>query len=76
MTQFKSTWPKEWLFYKDSNTTGWDYLACLDWLDSALPVWDCWWIEAKEYRFCSKVAYIGQWKWSVELCWLITNFSK
>lgn len=66
----------EWLFYKDSNTTGWDYLTCLNWSDIAVPVWDCWWIEAKEYRFCSKVAYMGQWKWSVELCWLITNFAK
>jgi Tfp pilus assembly protein PilV len=62
----------EWLFSKDSNTTGWDYLNCVNWSDINL----CWWIEAKEYRFCSKVAYVGQWKWEVELCWLITNFAK
>jgi hypothetical protein len=71
----------EWVFYKDSNTTGWDYLDCPKWNDSAYPTtipWSisCSWADAKEYRFCSKVAYIGQWWWEVELCWLITNFWK
>lgn len=68
----------EWLFYKDSNTTGWDYLDCLNWeADVFFPTTlNCWWLEAKEYRFCSKVAYLGQWKWEVELCGLITNFGK
>jgi len=66
----------EWLFSKDSNTTGWDYLDCAD---AEATYWagiSCWWFEAKEYRFCSKVSYMGQWRWEVELCWLITNFWK
>lgn len=62
----------EWLFLKDSNTTGWDYLDCANWTSPSA----CWWIDAKEYRFCSKVAYIWQWAWEVELCGLITNFWK
>lgn len=67
----------EWVFYKDTPTTGWDYLDCLNWLNHVFsPSLDCWWAEAKEYRFCSKVSYIGQWKGSVELCWIITNFWK
>jgi len=68
----------EGLYYKDSNTTGWDYLNCKNWND--FPSFDtsmnCWWSEAKEYRFCSQVVYIWQWKWKVEICWLITNFEK
>lgn len=61
----------EWLFKKDSDTIGWDYLNCQKWDDPA-----CWWNEAKEYRFCSRVSYVGQWVWEVELCWIITNFAK
>ncbi len=66
----------EWIFFKDSNTTGWDYLNCENWNSTYWASLSCWWSEAKEYRFCSKVAYVGQWKWEVELCWIITNFSK
>ncbi len=71
----------KWLFYKDSTTTGGDYLDCTKWNESvvvstlAFPV-DCWWLEAKEYRFCSRVEYIGEGRWEVEFCSLITNFLK
>ncbi|MFZ2150880.1 MAG: hypothetical protein WAZ12_03840 [Candidatus Absconditicoccaceae bacterium] len=67
----------EGLFYKDSNTTGGDYLDCNDGMDANFfPNLDCGGIEAKEYRFCSKVAYMGQGRGEIELCGLITNFSK
>ena len=69
----------EWLFYKDSNTTGWDTINCKNWNSTYIintESHNCRWTEAKEYRFCSKVSYIWQWQWSVELCGLITNFWK
>lgn len=59
------------LFNKTIATSWWQQITCSNWL------WpDCWNSTAKEYRFCSKVAYIGQGKGEVELCGLLTNFQK
>lgn len=59
-----------WLFDKTIATEGWQAMpSCTNWT----ACWNTW---AKEYRFCSKVAYIGQGKWEVELCGLLTNFQK
>lgn len=63
----------EWigLFLKNTTETWWQLIWCANgW------VGNCWDDEAKEYRFCSKVAYIGRWRWEVELCGLLTNFQK
>jgi hypothetical protein len=46
-------------------------VMCSKWTDI-----NCGTSTAKEYRFCSKVAYIGQGEWEVELCGLLTNFQK
>lgn len=59
------------LFAKDTNITGGLELSCANGTPST-----CNDTSAKEFRFCSEVHYIGQWKWSVELCWMITNFQK
>lgn len=60
-----------WLFDKTAPTEWWSPLPCTKWTDS-----NCGTETAKEYRFCSKVAYIGQGRWEVELCGLLTNFQK
>ena len=57
-----------WLFQKDIIQSGWLAISCPNWW------WTCGTNSAKEYRFCSKVSYIGEGKWEVKLCWLITNF--
>lgn len=57
------------LFQKDVTQSGGSVISCPNWLSS-----NCGANTAKEYRFCSKVSYIGEWKWEVKLCWLITNF--
>lgn len=60
------------LFLKDSDTVWWDYIDCENWKDS-FPS-DCWLSNAKEFRFCSKVAYIWETQWDINICGLITNF--
>jgi len=62
-----------WLFDKTKETEWGEYMPCTKWLD---PDTVCNTNTAKEYRFCSKVAYIGQGKWEVELCGILTNFQK
>lgn len=59
-----------WLFNKDSQTEWWSLLNCNTGEDS------CGNNSAKEYRFCSQVQYIWKWRWTVELCWVLTNFQK
>ena len=64
----------KWLFSKDSNTAGGDYLNCTY---GSEVVWtqDCGDGSAKEYRFCSKVEYEnGRWISDVEICSLMTNY--
>lgn len=58
-----------WLYLKDSSTSWWDLISCTWWTAS----W-CWTSSAKEFRFCSKVVYIGDSTGEVKLCGVITNF--
>lgn len=60
-----------WLFLKNSDTVGWDYIDCEKWAETAF---NCSGNDAKEFRFCSKVSYIGETNWDIELCGLMTNF--
>lgn len=61
----------EWkgLYLKNTNTTGGQKIYCNSWASE-----NCYNDDAKEYRFCSKVQYISTKTWSVELCWVLTNF--
>lgn len=61
----------KWLYRKDVNITGWTFISCVNWEDA----W-CADKRAKEYRFCSKVEFVKQYNWSVEMCWVLTNFEK
>jgi len=57
-----------WLYLKDVSITWWTELACTWWtVLCASP-------RAKEFRFCSKVAYIGDSTGEVQLCGVMTNF--
>jgi hypothetical protein len=58
-----------WLFLKDVAVNWWTEIPCT-W--AAGP--DCWNSRPKEFRFCSKVVYIGDSTGEVKLCWVITNF--
>ena len=58
-----------WLYLKDTTDTWWTLITCTWWLSSG-----CWTSTAKEFRFCSKVAYIGDSTGEVQLCGVITNF--
>jgi len=58
-----------WLYLKDTATTWWDVILCTWWLSSG-----CWTSSAKEFRFCSRVVYIGDGTGEVKLCGVMTNF--
>jgi hypothetical protein len=58
-----------WLYFKDVNATWWMLTTCVDWTAPG-----CWTNRAKEFRFCSRVVYIGQSTGEVKLCGVITNF--
>lgn len=58
-----------WLYLKDVPVTWWTVLLCTWWMMN-----DCSTSRAKEFRFCSKVAYIGNGTGEVQLCWVMTNF--
>lgn len=58
------------LFSKDTNVTWWQYMNCT----SGLDYMTCGSYAAKEFRFCSKVTYVGYGTGEVELCGLLTNF--
>ena len=60
-----------WLYLKDVSVTWWAAIVCTWGLDRI-----CWWDRAKEFRFCSKVAYIGDGTGEVKICGVITNFKK
>ncbi len=63
----------KWLFQKDTTTDWWKELICKKWTDTYWWI-DCWWSNAKEFRFCSKVQYFKNYLWTIELCAIITNF--
>jgi len=58
-----------WLYLKDVNITWWQLKTCTWWMS-----FDCWNNRAKEFRFCSRVVYIGDGTGEVKLCWVMTNF--
>lgn len=58
-----------WLYLKDVPNTWWQEIPC-SWAFGP----DCWNTRAKEFRFCSRVVYIGDSTGEVKLCWVITNF--
>ncbi len=58
-----------WLYFKDSLTTWWTAAICTSW--ASYPCADA---SAKEFRFCSRVVYVGDGTGEVSLCGLITNF--
>ena len=60
-----------WLFLKDESQTWWVQITCSS---GAGPDLNCWTTRAQEFRFCSKVAYVGNGTWEVKLCWVLTNF--
>lgn len=60
-----------WLYLKDEATTWWTAIFCTWWL---WPDSNCGNTRAKEFRFCSRVVYIGDGTWEVKLCGVITNF--
>lgn len=58
----------KWLFLKNSIQTWWEFIDC-----SMLTDTNCKINSAKEFRFCSRVEYIGKPNWNVEFCGIITN---
>ncbi len=58
-----------WLYLKDVAMTWWELITCTWWL---MP-W-CGTQRAKEFRFCSTVAYVGDGTGEVKLCGVLTNF--
>lgn len=76
--------------WENSSTSEWKYFREIQWLglylkDSLVPWWtgivctwwtspDCWTSSAKEFRFCSRVVYMGESTSEVKLCGVLTNF--
>lgn len=60
-----------WLYLKDVPITWWQEIPC-SWSFGPDPA--CGSTKAKEFRFCSKVSYIGDSTGEVKLCGVITNF--
>lgn len=58
----------KWLFLKDSTETWWKLIDCQQSNDP-----NCEDNFPKEFRFCSRVEYIGKPNWNVEFCGIITN---
>jgi len=58
-----------WLYLKDELITWWLAVFCT-WSQQS----NCWNNRAKEFRFCSKVSYIGDGTGEVKLCGVLTNF--
>jgi hypothetical protein len=61
------TW--RWLYLKDVPTSWWQQIPCRSWTSSL-----CWSDTPKEFRFCSKVVYMGEGTSEVQFCGVITNF--
>lgn len=60
-----------WLYLKDVDVLWWSGILCT-W--SSWPDTNCKNSRAKEFRFCSKVMYVWEGTWEVELCGVLTNF--
>lgn len=62
-----------WLYLKNVSSYTWNEIVCTWW---NIPWWNpgCWTRVAKEFRFCSRVVYIGDGTGEVKLCGVITNF--
>lgn len=62
-----------WLYLKDVPASTWNDIVCSWW---TVFWWnpDCGTSSAKEFRFCSRVVYIGDGTGEVQLCGVITNF--
>lgn len=60
----------KWIYLKNTNSTWWDLIDCQNSNDNP----SCNDNTAKEFRFCSRVEYIGTETWSVEICSVLTNF--
>lgn len=58
-----------WLYLKDVAATWWSAIICTWWATA-----QCGNSRAKEFRFCSKVSYLGDGTGEVKLCGVITNF--
>jgi len=58
-----------WLYQKDISVTWGQNLLCTWWLSVG-----CGDERAKEFRFCSRVVYVGDGTGEVKLCWVLTNF--
>jgi len=58
------------LYLKDVVATWWQILSCTWWTDVCASS------RAKEFRFCSKVVYIGESTGEVKLCGVMTNFKQ
>jgi type II secretory pathway pseudopilin PulG len=58
-----------WLYLKNVPITWWTEISCTWGMSSG-----CWTSRAKEFRFCSKVMYVGDSTGEVEFCGVITNF--
>ncbi len=62
-----------WLYQKNTSTSGGIFLDCHGPDDLSSTCSDG---NAKEFRFCSRVYYIGDGYGMIELCGLITNFAQ
>lgn len=57
-----------WLYLKDVAISWWSGIVCTWWTTLCASS------NAKEFRFCSKVVYVGDSTGEVKLCGVITNF--
>ncbi len=65
------------LYLKDSATVWWDIITtCTDGNWNYNITENCSDTTPKEYRFCSRVEYQKELKWSIELCGSITNYQE
>ena len=64
-----------WLFLKDQNVQGWQYVFCGSGGTIRPDTSTCWSSQAKEFEFCSRVVYGGLAGQEVSLCGSITNFA-
>lgn len=74
------------LYQKDTNITGWNSITTctqgtgtyevVTITGAVVPGQSCADPRPKEFRFCSKVEYQKQIRWTVELCGVITNYQE
>jgi type II secretory pathway pseudopilin PulG len=64
------------LYLKDSSTVWGDMITCADGNWNYNVTENCNDTTPKEYRFCSRVEYQRDLKWSVELCGSVTNYQE